>query len=477
MEYNDYFTQAFCEEVIHFLKKECKIERGFYSQIVGKKQIISATSSSIIYYVLNSLGELTTTEKEQAVLEILSFKQTEEGFYKNAVGISNNITTWGTAQACMALITLGCKEEDYIDILEWLCSVQKLDGGWSYDGKEDNESHILYCFYIIQSLIKYKGNNSQVSESLEKAKKYIHDFEALSISEKVLKLFLIDYLNIRKIYEYEKTKMLYEFTDMILQNNLEDTLTESSQQGHFYINFYFNSYYLLLRRFVEPDNLISIYLMNQIHNNIKEKKGWSNRNSDKSKAIYSWATALTILVVKLWNTDCKKKKIDILKIKDKLENIEKGDLEITMFMQKCPLNGGQCNKIADIKKQYSDKNIFLDIPYHNKYKTFENQIIKTVECAGLNKVVAKQTQKTNMILCKVCFMIQTCKYGVADISYETLNVPFELGLMYGLGKDCAILKASDAKQPTDIEGIEYIEYENTDELNEGLASWIRDNVK
>ena len=74
-------------------------------------------------------------------------------------------------------------------------------------------------------------------------------------------------------------------------------------------------------------------------------------------------------------------------------------------------------------------------------------------------------------------MIQTCKYGVADISYETLNVPFELGLMYGLGKNCAILKASDAKQPTDIEGIEYIEYENTDELDDGLANWIRDNVK
>lgn len=479
MEYNNYFTQSFCEGVINFLKKECKIERGFYSQIVGKKRIMSATSSSIIYYVLNRLGELSETEKELAISEILSFKESEEGFYKNAVGICNDKTVWGTAQACLALIELGCNENDYMDILKWLCSVQKADGGWSYDGREDNESHILYCFYTVLSLTKYKGSNQLISESLNKAKVYIEKFDALTIPEKTIKFYLLDYIKIRKISEYEKMRLLYDFTDMIIQNNLEDTITESSQhgQGHFYINFHFNSYYLLLRRFVEPNDIITIYLMNQIHNSVKSGKGWSNRNTDRSQNIYSWATALTMLSIKFWIFDCKKKKIDVDSILGELEKIDKEALELTMFMQKCPLNGGQCNMIEEIKKQYSDENIFLDIPYHKKYKTFENQIVETVKDAGLNIVVAKQTQKTKMILCKVCSMIQTCKYGIADISYETLNVPFELGLMYGLGKDCAILKASDANQPTDIEGIEYIEYENTDELDEGLATWIRDNVK
>ncbi len=479
MEYNDYFAQTFCEEVIKFLKNECKIDRGFYSQIVGKKEILSATSSSIIYYVLNKLGELSVFEKKQAILEILSFKEVDEGFYKNAVGTCNDITTWGTAQACLALIDLGCSEKDYIDILEWLCSVQKEDGGWSYDGREDNDSHILYCFYAVLALMRYKGHNQLIIDSLKKAKKFIDKFEATTVSEKSVKLYLVDYLKIRKINDYEKMRLLYDFTDMIIQNNLEDTMTESSQhgQGHFYINFHFNSYYLLLRRFVEPNDTIVIYLMNQIYNTIKKGKGWSCRNTDRSQTIYSWATALTILVIKFWNSDCIKKNIEVSEILDKLKNINKGGLEITMFMQKCPLNGGLCNMIDEVKQQYSDTNIFLDIPYLKKYKTFEKQIIETLKNAGLNIVVAKQTQKTKMILCKVCSMIQTCKYGIADISYETLNVPFELGLLYGLGKNCAILKALDASQPTDIEGIECIEYENTDELDEGLTNWIRDNVK
>ena len=49
--------------------------------------------------------------------------------------------------------------------------------------------------------------------------------------------------------------------------------------------------------------------------------------------------------------------------------------------------------------------------------------------------------------------------------------------MYGLGKPCAILKRKNSKQPSDVQGIEYIQYENTDEINNQLRDWIKDNVK
>ena len=32
-------------------------------------------------------------------------------------------------------------------------------------------------------------------------------------------------------------------------------------------------------------------------------------------------------------------------------------------------------------------------------------------------------------------------------------------------------------QPSDVQGIEYIQYENTDELNRRLKDWIKENVK
>lgn len=209
---------------------------------------------------------------------------------------------------------------------------------------------------------------------------------------------------------------------------------------------------------------------------IRDEKGWPNKNDNRKKNIYSWATALAMLSICMWNYDCVKQEVDEISIVKKISVLKKEDLKNMLFMQKCPLNGGECNLVEQIKQEYSDNKIFLDIPYAKKYRTFEKQIIETLTNAGLDVVEAKQQKRTKMILCKICYMLQTCKYGVADLSYESLNVPFELGLMYGLGKDCAILKSVDANQPTDIEGIEYIEYENTDELDERLGYWIKDNV-
>lgn len=478
INYNEYFDQSFINNVIVFLKRECKIGMGFYSQIVGKKEIMSATSTSIIYYVLSKINALSEQERKVAIEEILSFKQTS-GFYRNAIGTENDITTWGTAQACLALLELKCDDKYCYEIIDWLCSVQKDDGGWSYDGREDGDSNVLYCFYIALVLNKYKGNNEHIRVSFAKMKKYIDCFEVASTAELVMKIFLIDFLEIRKVNDNEKFRVYYEFREMVLNDNMEESFTESSMhgQGHFYINFLFNAYYLLLRRFIEPTDDIALYIMRQIHDSIIHNKGWSNRNSEKGKVIYSWATALTLLSIRTWISDCGLHKVNVNDYIAKLRVIRKEALGIVMFMPRCPLNGGQCNLKDEIKQQYSDKKIFLDIPYERKYKTFENQINATIKNCGLEIVIAKQTQKTKMILCKVCSLIQTCKYGVADISYESLNVPFELGLMYGLGKECAILKAADAPQPTDIDGIEYIEYINTDELHEGLSKWLQDNIE
>ena len=89
--------------------------------------------------------------------------------------------------------------------------------------------------------------------------------------------------------------------------------------------------------------------------------------------------------------------------------------------------------------------------------------------------MAKDSIKSKALLCKICSLIQESKYGLADVSYPTHNIPFELGLLLGLSKNCVILKKKDASIPSDISGLEYVEYQNTAELRTRLSQWIKDN--
>jgi len=143
---------------------------------------------------------------------------------------------------------------------------------------------------------------------------------------------------------------------------------------------------------------------------------------------------------------------------------------------RCPLNFGLCNQEDEIEKGYADNRIFIDIPYKADYGEFEEVILRIARNAGLEPVLAKDKSTSDIMLCKVCRLIHTCKYGIADISYSTLNVPFELGMMFGLGKKCAILRKRDSAQPADIQGKESRLYESTDELEKELNTWINHNV-
>ena len=89
--------------------------------------------------------------------------------------------------------------------------------------------------------------------------------------------------------------------------------------------------------------------------------------------------------------------------------------------------------------------------------------------------MAKDTIKSKALLCKVCTLIQECKYGLSDISYSTHNIPFELGLLFGLNKNCVIIKNKDASISSDISGLEYIEYQKTAELRNKLSQWLNEN--
>ncbi len=143
----------------------------------------------------------------------------------------------------------------------------------------------------------------------------------------------------------------------------------------------------------------------------------------------------------------------------------------------CPLNLGACSKKEEIFRLYKSRRVFVNVPYLPEYVEYEHVIRHTLERYGLVPVLSKDYLEPVVLLCNICKLIQTCKYGIADISFSGTNVLYELGLMHAVGVHCAILKDRRAKQSTDIQGLFFLEYTNTASMGERLSRWIEDQVK
>jgi hypothetical protein len=146
------------------------------------------------------------------------------------------------------------------------------------------------------------------------------------------------------------------------------------------------------------------------------------------------------------------------------------------ILKVCPLNLGACSKKEEIIRLYSPRRVFVNVPYTPEYAEYEQVIRQTLEAYGLVPVFSKDYLEPVVLLCNVCKLIQTCKYGVTDISASGTNVMYELGLMHAVGVHCAIVKDRRASQASDIQGLFFLEYSNPQSLAERLARWIEDQV-
>jgi DNA-binding NtrC family response regulator len=143
----------------------------------------------------------------------------------------------------------------------------------------------------------------------------------------------------------------------------------------------------------------------------------------------------------------------------------------------CPLNLGVCSKRDEIIRLYSSRRVFVNVPYTSEYAEYEQVIRRTLEGYGLVPVLSKDYLEPVVLLCNVCKLIQTCKYGVTDIPPSGNNVLYELGLMHAIGVHCAILKDRRASQSADIQGLFFLEYTSVDSMAERLSRWIEDQVQ
>lgn len=134
-----------------------------------------------------------------------------------------------------------------------------------------------------------------------------------------------------------------------------------------------------------------------------------------------------------------------------------------------------CDLDVSIKQEFSERNVFLDIPYRN-YEDCEESLRDLLGQFDLQPIVAKDRLTSNAVLCKVCKLIKTCKYGIADISSGSNSVSYEYGLMHGFGmKVCLLLRSASAKF-TDIHGLEHVPYNGLRRFRVEVAKWLLGNV-
>lgn len=126
------------------------------------------------------------------------------------------------------------------------------------------------------------------------------------------------------------------------------------------------------------------------------------------------------------------------------------------FIVRCPLIGIPCGKTINIQ----EKTFFLaeaEKPEDNRSR--RGEAIRMALGDEYTLKSALDEREVYAFTCKICELIQTCAYGIADITDSNPNVVLELGMMISLGKPTVILKKRGEvglNLPSDLNAIEII---------------------
>lgn len=140
----------------------------------------------------------------------------------------------------------------------------------------------------------------------------------------------------------------------------------------------------------------------------------------------------------------------------------------------CPNSGDECHK----RIKPLPKTAFLIISYSGeKFREIENTIVKTLKEKDYQVILAKDIKQSRNLLCKICQTIRSTPIGIIVYTEDTPkrslpNIFYELGLITAFGKEPILIKSKKAKIPSDLHGLEWIEFERLDELAENLSMTI-----
>ena len=148
-----------------------------------------------------------------------------------------------------------------------------------------------------------------------------------------------------------------------------------------------------------------------------------------------------------------------------------------------------------------ENNVFINCPFDN---TYINDLLKPmlyviVKNGYIPRLTLEIADSGQLRLEKIVDIIKDCRYGIHDLSivkskkakeFARMNMPFELGIDYGLRK--SNIKPLDSKQFLILEAVKYdymkaisdinafdikVHGNNTEKLFECLYSWSSETLK
>jgi hypothetical protein len=107
---------------------------------------------------------------------------------------------------------------------------------------------------------------------------------------------------------------------------------------------------------------------------------------------------------------------------------------------------------------------FVAMPFSKRWSkpVFEQLIEPALSDAGVECLRGDTIVRVGDLASNIWREILRCGVVIADISAPNVNVFYELGLTYALGRDALLLKERSARLPADFGGAHYIEYDLAD---------------
>jgi CheY-like chemotaxis protein len=139
----------------------------------------------------------------------------------------------------------------------------------------------------------------------------------------------------------------------------------------------------------------------------------------------------------------------------------------------CFKTGGDCA----VQTAENPRVVFVAMPFrsaqNNLYQYGLLPLERTLDCDI--KRADEEFLNTDL-MCKICQMIQEARVCIADITGWNANVLFELGLMYGRGKQVILIKhEAEKREKVDLKGMAFIPYALDD--YEGLQDKLKNALQ
>lgn len=127
------------------------------------------------------------------------------------------------------------------------------------------------------------------------------------------------------------------------------------------------------------------------------------------------------------------------------------------------------------------RQIFVAYPYLLYPKSDYRKVFRALTTAfDVKFVFADEKITTLHILQKIADYIRSSRFGIYDISGWNANVTLELGLAFGLNERAFIAfdpsKTNNAEVPSDLRGIDRIQYSSYSELEDGLGRLLSQEI-